>query len=276
VAPRFFGDFLIDRGFVTRERVIAAARRMREVNQTVAALAQARGWLTAPEIELIHVQQLLHNRVWGEQAVALGLLDPAQVTRLLADQRARHLRLGEALLELGYIERGALERALAEFADERARESAEPRRLPAALEQCAPVRYVLDHFTELVVRIARVTARLGEASEWKGKIEPEHAAQISLGGDVQLAIGIAADRGFGAALAEGWLGIPNDRLDRALLVDLLGELLNVMVGGAKSHLENLGVRVELGLPELDALPAHGTAIELAAPYGKGLLILSLD
>ncbi|HXZ85592.1 MAG TPA: hypothetical protein VEI82_08890, partial [Myxococcota bacterium] len=214
MALRFFGDFLIDRGFAPRAEVAAAARRMREVNQTLSAMAQERGWLTRAQAEQIHACQLEHGRVWGEQAIELGLLEPAQLLRLLADQRARHIRLGEALLERGAIERDLLERALAEFADERARAGARPRVLPQALARCAAAQHVLAHFAELTVRIARVPSRLGEAWEWKGEAEREYCAQIALEGSAGLRIGIAAERDFGAVLAEGWLGLEPHEVER--------------------------------------------------------------
>jgi hypothetical protein len=271
VRARFFGDFLIERGVVSREGVAAAARRMLEVNRTLAAMAQERGWLTAAQVEQIHAQQLLHNHVWGEQAIALGLLDQGQLMRLLADQRARHIRLGEALLELGEIARPALERALAEFAEERALAGALPRRLPAELERCKPARWVLDHFCELTLRIARLPMRLGDAWEWKGGIEHEHCVQVALGGASGFELGIAADRGFGAVLAQGWLGLEPDGVDGPIVLDLIGQLLSLITGRAAAE---CGTALSPGLPEQDALPASGTAVEFAAPYGRGLLILS--
>jgi hypothetical protein len=271
VRARFFGDFLIERGVVPREGVAAAARRMLEVNRTLAAMAQERGWLTAAQVELIHAQQLLRNCVWGEQAIALGLLDQSQVMRLLADQRARHIRLGEALLELGQIARPALERALAEFAEERALAGALVRRLAPELERCKPARWVLDHFCELILRIARLPTRLGDAWEWKGAGEQEHSVQLALGGEQGLELGIAADRGFGAVLAQGWLGLEPDDVDGPIILDLLGQLLCLITGRAAAE---SGAALSPGLPEQDALPASGTAVEFAAPYGRGLLILN--
>ena len=54
----------------------------------------------------------------------------------------------------------------------------------------------------------------------------------SLGG-ARLQLGIAADRDFGAVLAEGWLGLEPHEVDRAPLLDLLGELLSLIGGGAE-------------------------------------------
>jgi hypothetical protein len=273
VTVRFFGDFLIDRGFASRDDVGAAARRMREVNLTLAAMAQERGWLTRAQVEQIHALQLERGRVWGEQAVELGLLEPAQVARLLADQRARHVRLGEVLLESGAIERPALEHALAEFADERARACARARLLPAELERSAAARHVLEHFGELTVRIARLQTRLGDAWEWKGDAGHEYRARIALAGSGGLELGIAAERDFAAVLAEGWLGLEPHEIERDQLLDLLCELLALIGAGARAHAASQGVRLELGVPERDCVPRSGTAVEFAAPYGRGLLLL---
>jgi hypothetical protein len=271
---RFFGDFLIERGIAARADVSAAARRMREVNQTLAAMAQERGWLTQVQVEQIHTRQLARGRVWGEQAVELGLLEPAQVVRLLADQRARHIRLGEALLERGAISRPALERALAEFAEERALAGATGRRLPESLGRCAPALHVLEHFSALTVRIARVQTRLGAAQEWKGAADHEYRARIRLAGRDPLELGIASGADFAAVLAEGWLGLEPDQLEHAPLLELVGELLRLLAYWARDRCAREGLQLEPGAVEHDAVPDSGTAVEFAAPYGRGLLILS--
>src|SRR5262245_25970949 len=220
---------------------------MRELNPTLAAMAQERGWLTGAQVEQIHALQLGRGRIWGEQAVELGLLEPAQLARLLADQRARHVRLGEVLLERGAIAKPVLERALAEFADERAQSGARVRQLPAELQRCAAARHVLEHFGEFTVRIARVQTRLGDAWEWKGDAAHEYCARIALDGGAGLELGIAAERGFGAVLAEGWLGLEPGEIGRSQLLDLLCELLALIGAAARTHAESEGVRLALGV-----------------------------
>jgi hypothetical protein len=132
---------------------------------------------------------------------------------------------------------------------------------------------VLEHFGELTVRIARLQTRLGDAWEWKGDAGYEYGARIALRGNAGLELGIAAERSFGAVLAEGWLGLEAHECERSGLLDLLCELLALVGARARAHAASEGVRLEQGLPERDCVPPSGTAVEFAAPYGRGLLIL---
>ena len=123
------------------------------------------------------------------------------------------------------------------------------------------------------MRIARVQTRLGDAWEWKGDAGHEYCARIALAGSAGLELGIATERGFGAVLAEGWFGLEPHEVERGQLLDLLCELLALVGARARAHAASKGVRLELGLPESDCVPQRGTAVEFAAPYGRGLLIL---
>jgi hypothetical protein len=248
---------------------------MRELNRTLSSLAQERGWLSSAQAEQIHAEQLRRGCIWGEQAIALGLLDQRQVMRLLSDQRARQVRLGEVLLELGHISRPALERALADFADERALAGSMRRRLPGPLEGSAAARFVIDHLGELCVRIARLQTRLGDAWEWKGECEHEFRACARLSGAAPLELGIAIDRGFGAMLAEGWHEIPERDLGDEQITDLVAELLRLVAERARADAAVRGDELRLDSLEPDALPAEGTAFEFATPYGRGLLLIRI-
>jgi hypothetical protein len=275
VRARYFGDFLIERGLVSRERVMAAARRMRQANRTLSSLAQERGWITKAQAEQIHAEQLRRGCIWGEEAISLGLLDQDQVLRLLADQRARQIRLGEALLEAGSLSREALERALVEFADERVLAGSMRRRLPAQLESSSGARFVIEHLSELILRIARLQTRLGDAWEWKGECEHEFRAAAVLSGAEPLELGVAIDRGFGAMLAEGWHEIAESELDDEQITAMVAELLRLVSERARANAAGRGVELRLDSLEPDALPVSGSALELATPYGRGLLVIGV-
>jgi hypothetical protein len=73
--------------------------------------------LTVTDVEHVLRHQAKDGQLFGEAAVALGLLSPRQVSSLLSIQtRAARPLLG-LVVELGFLSKPELERARAAFAD---------------------------------------------------------------------------------------------------------------------------------------------------------------
>ena len=99
--------------------------------------------------------------------------------------------------------------------------------------------------TELILRIARLHTRLGDAWEWKGECEHEFRAAAVLSGAEPLELGIAIDRGFGAMLADGWHEIPESELGDEQITAMVAELLRLVSERARMHAAGRGVDLRL-------------------------------
>jgi hypothetical protein len=115
VAEKFFGEYLADQGLVESHQVREAIELQKGRNPGIGEVAMRRGWLTAGDVERILAEQRTRNEMFGEIAVRRELLTPEQVDSLLEEQASNRIFLGEALLELGHIDRATLTEQLARF-----------------------------------------------------------------------------------------------------------------------------------------------------------------
>ena len=81
-------------------------------------LAMHAGYLSASEVEHIHIVQTHEDKKFGEIAIKLGLLTKAQVDELLALQVPDYLAFGQALIDMGIIDTYEWERLVADYISE--------------------------------------------------------------------------------------------------------------------------------------------------------------
>jgi hypothetical protein len=189
-------------------------------------------------------------------------------------QSDRRLKIGEALVHLGHVQTERLGTLLDAFKADQAEYEVGPlAQLPDQLANNRVAPYVLDLLPKFCMRMAQVNVKVGdaqvleEAPHWPYRISlPIHAHR-------GLDITLVGNRAFCARLASGTSGIPEAKLDDDLMVDGVGEFLNVLAGNAISALERSGVQAELGIPDHDAELADGWLFDLATSVGRGALVL---
>jgi curved DNA-binding protein CbpA len=98
------GLFLYYRKVISSRMLAEALIWQRRQRAAFGEVAHRWGWLTDADLERISVTRIPFSR-FGERAVHLGLLTPAQVRTLLFYQRARQKRLGEFFIERGLLSR---------------------------------------------------------------------------------------------------------------------------------------------------------------------------
>ncbi|MBQ8279328.1 MAG: chemotaxis protein CheX [Roseburia sp.] len=115
---QFFGNFLLSHELITTEQLLAAMERKNANRPRLGTLAMHAGYLSASEVEHIHIVQTHKDRKFGELAVELGLLTQAQVDELLALQVPDYLAFGQALIDMGIIDTYEWERLVADYISE--------------------------------------------------------------------------------------------------------------------------------------------------------------
>src|SRR3972149_421897 len=101
---RFFGQYLLEKGRITSEQLVAALEQQKTVQAAIGILALESGLLTAEQIKQILTEQRKTGLRFGEQAVVMGSLTQTQVDELLQEQEVSHrVRLGEVLVSKGYL-----------------------------------------------------------------------------------------------------------------------------------------------------------------------------
>lgn len=115
---QFFGNFLLSHELITKEQLLATLKHKNEIRPRLGTLAMHAGYLSAGEVEHIHIIQTHQDKKFGEIAVELGLLSQEQVDELLALQIPDYLAFGQALIDLGIIDIYEWERFVTDYISE--------------------------------------------------------------------------------------------------------------------------------------------------------------
>jgi hypothetical protein len=112
---QFFGEFLLQKGIVTRLQLDEGLRLQQERNRPLGLMAIDFGLLSTEQVVRILEEQLISDEPFGQVAVRLGLLSEESLRMLLSQQAEEHLLIGQALIAKGYVRMEEIERLLVEF-----------------------------------------------------------------------------------------------------------------------------------------------------------------
>ena len=115
---QFFGNYLLSHELITKEQLLAAMEAKNTNRTRLGTLAMHAGYMSASEVEHIHILQTHQDRKFGELAVEVGILTQEQVDELLNSQAPDYLALGQALMDAGIIDHYELERLIIEYISE--------------------------------------------------------------------------------------------------------------------------------------------------------------
>lgn len=231
MAAKFLGQFLLEKGSINKQQLLAALEAQRASNPLLGELAHARGLLTAEQARHVNERQRAEDRRFGDIAVSMGWLDAAQVAELLAAQKAQRKLFGEILVEQGALTAGQLVTELA--AHQLDRDDAVD-----ALELGVADHPAGDVLTSAIDICMRLVPRiLGGQCQFSSVVESAADAtdcdvttHVRISGQRPLTIGLACDRATAQRIACAFLSITPDDCDEELVVDALGELVNVLMG----------------------------------------------
>ncbi len=275
---KFFGQFLIEQGVVDSDNIRAALKLMDEENRSLGELAEAGGILTAEEAAKVNAQQRYCDIPFGELAVEMGLLSEEQVEYLIGFQEQTRLRIGQALVRLGFLPNERLLKLLVQYENEQTVFRIGNVTLPDGLASNALAATVLDLLPKMLVRVARIGVRIGNAQHVA--VIPDYPVRIAVKvtGDMKLMICLMGDVDFSLELAGATAGFDQSRLAAArhnpvLLADGVGEFLNVLAGNAMGILERKRITTELEPPICNPQLDSGHLFELAVSVGEAALFL---
>ncbi|ALC15812.1 chemotaxis protein CheX [Desulfuromonas soudanensis] len=161
MAVKFFGQFLVERGVVSRETLRKALELQGSVNLKAGEIAVKMRHLNDSDVLRIHEAQRSEDLRFGEIAVRLGLLDEMQKKEILTWQRNHHLYIGEAIRRICGLGEEDLERLLQEFRMDQAPCAREGSRLPQVVAEPQLWEMTADLTGKLLRRIADLPTRPG-------------------------------------------------------------------------------------------------------------------
>ncbi len=274
MSVKFFGQFLVERLEVDGDQINEAVELMRRENHSIGELAVEEGWLSTEDANRINARQRQRDCRFGELAVEMGLLSQEQVDGLLARQASSHLPIGQALVRLGYLAEDRLGTLLDEFkADQSPYETGELV-LPERLATSSLATYLIDLLPKFCMRVARLRVKLAHGDDGEDLAPFPNRAELRVHGPQSMSIALLGDEPFARSLAAGVLGKARVDLDDALVLDNLGEFLNLLAGNSIAALERLGTVTHLEPPSFEVEELGGCFFRLVTAQGRALLCLT--
>lgn len=274
MSVKFFGQFLIQEGEVDAGHVRDALDLLGQTNRSLGEIAVQAEMMAEAAVTRVNQAQRGNDRPFGDLAVELGVLSSEQLVECLRIQRESRLLIGEALVHLGHLRAERLGPMLDAFKADQAEYEVGPLgQLPDPLVNNRVAPYVLDLLPKFCMRVARINVKVGAAQILGEAPNLPHRVSLPIHAHRGLDVTLMGDHGFVARLASGTSGIPESRLDRELMLDGVGEFLNVLAGNAVSSMERSGIQAELGTPDYDAELADGWLFDLATSVGRSALVL---
>lgn len=110
-----FGDYLVDKGVITKEQHDTALR-LQNKKRLLGVLAEEEEYMTAEEVcAVMEHTDGKPDLMFGEAAVSMGYLTSNQLRYLLDVRTRRKVRIGDVLVQNGFINEETLHRELMNF-----------------------------------------------------------------------------------------------------------------------------------------------------------------
>jgi CheY-specific phosphatase CheX len=267
MAVKFFGQFLLERGAVSRERLIKAVELQDSVNLKFGETALAIKLIDDKDLKRIHDAQRSEDLLFGDMAVKLGILSQEQIAQILDHQQKTHLRIGEALVRVGALSAEELPHLLEEFRVDQAAYATERILVPPGVSHPEIWEICADLSAKMFTRIVGVFCRVGECALVDRLPGEALVAGIELSGDVTARYHLAVSDALRERVAKAIL-MEEDVAGEteAVLDDTVLEFVNIVCGNVAAKSAQRGTQIEI-LPPLALRPgAEGVAVP-AESYG---------
>ncbi|MBN1270084.1 MAG: chemotaxis protein CheX [Kiritimatiellae bacterium] len=280
---RFFGQYLMEKGIITREMFLEAVRQQSAIDLPLCSQAITGGLLTEEQVARLDQDGRRSALPPLEEAVRLGMLTFSQLEELGNACPQKHLLFAEALIRKGFLSLSQAARALAQyradFPDQPAVNSALP--ADAAIPHRDIVRAVLQafmsvlvHYTKQVVRVASLSTGPPE------RVDTPWVFGQRIVSEVPCDIFLAVPEALALTIAREMLHAETVSMDD-LAVDAITEFLNVVVGTACGALSEAGLRAQAAPPEAISAerlcqrrPAAAVTLNLETTKGALLLLFA--
>ena len=269
MAVQFFGQFLIQEQAVKVENLREALDLMEQRNRSFCELAQDQGFLSTLDAERLTSMESSSSETASQVAVEEKLMTVEQVEQVLREQQSRRLRIGEGLVELGYLDNDKLDGLLERFHSEQSRYELGKVSLPPELRGNLAAEYVVDFFPKLIEQVSNIKLKVSPDSSTQ--VEPmSMIASLAIFGGAGVRVSLTSDEDFARALLTGVAGaLPNP--DHETLQSVLAEFLNIVLGNAIAALERHNISVELDTPELGVVASSSFWFPLVSTVGNAIL-----
>lgn len=267
----FFGQFLIDEQVIDGDALHQAIELASKENARIGALGIEKGFLCDAQVEVIQLEQRNADVLFADLAVELDMLTPDQATALVIEQKRRHKPIGEALVELGFLELAELDDLLDRYHLCQLDLDAAHLGLPFELCDDDLFPYLVEYFPVLFRRITQVPMKLQVGRNFPGRSNLPFRASVTIEGDCPVTIGIAACSELASRLATG-LGHGSSSDPNG---DEVREFAEIFSDAGCRYVRRDGLSATAGEVQYGQLPEQGFWFPATTPFGRGILVLDV-
>ncbi len=195
MAIKFFGQFLVEKGAITRLALLQAIDLQDKTNLKFGELVVEMGLMSTVDVAKIHQAQRTQDLHFGDMAVKLGILDDKQVEMVLTRQRNCHLYIGEALVKVGALNEPKLKSYLQEFKKDQVAFISEKIEIPANVPHKPIWEMVADLTFKMLTRVAGVSFRTGPCAIVKNLPSRPIIAEMGFSGSISARYLLSASEG---------------------------------------------------------------------------------
>ena len=112
-----FGNFILNKGYLTKNQVLEALSIERETHVKIGVLAVNSGKISAEQVEQIHLFQQSTDKRFGEIAIEKGYITQQELDDMLSQQKS-HIALMQAIIDLGFMDLKKIDKIFTEYTNE--------------------------------------------------------------------------------------------------------------------------------------------------------------
>ncbi|WP_305041753.1 chemotaxis protein CheX [Geoalkalibacter sp.] len=249
MAVKFFGQFLVERGAVSPDKLLEAIDLQDRTNLKFGEVAMTLGFLGEAEVERVHDAQRGEDLRFGDMAVKLGLLTPEQMQQVITWQKNNHLYIGEALVKVGALDSARVAKLLEEFKADQAPYLAGAVMIPEGVDNPQVWEMAADLTFKMLARVANLAFRPGPCVLSQSFDAKHLAAAMDFSGSLRGRYLLSVSRGVQQAMARAILkesdvsGEPKEVLD-----DTVMEFINIVCGNIAAKGAQMGQNLEIDPP----------------------------
>lgn len=258
MAVKFFGQFLVEKGVVSRDGLLKAIELQEQKNLKLGEMALAMGYVTQKEIDRAHNAQLSKDMKLGDLLVEMGILTLERLGEVVARQKETHLYIGEALVQVGAMNSAQLRQYLDEFKADQARYVTDRIELPAGIPNSRIWEMTADLTCKMITRVLDIQFRAEKCRTVDSLGANFMMAAMDLSGDVQARYLISVSQGLQKRVARAILreeSVENEPAE--VLEDTVMEFVNVVCGNVAAKASQMGAIIDINPPVAIHPPATG-------------------
>jgi len=261
MAVKFFGQFLIEKGAVTRSALLQAIDLQERTNLKFGEMVIEMGLISTAEVAMVHQAQRSEDLHFGDMAVKMGFLSEDQVQQVLTRQRNNHLYIGEALIQVGAISRDKLDQYLEDFKQDQQDYIAEKIEIPTGVSHQPIWEMVADLTYKMLTRVANLSFRAGPCTLIDKIPGRPIIAEMRFSGSVSASYLLAVSENARKLIAKAILDEESvDNEPTEVLDDSVMEFVNIVCGNIAAKAAQLGHTIDIAPPEMRQDCADGIAV----------------